>query len=184
MQLQKTHYHYWKMQKRVAEQVTCPRSGEIQLRRVCRVSRRNGAGPRAAFLPRNGANLPPASVSSPRRYAKGFSRFLDQVGCRLLRNPYSTHLRLFRARNASPPGDRLLPKCGQGMPKVKRRRTAGSPSVARRTRARRRWLVLNIWSGRLDLNQRPPAPKAGALPGCATPRQSTNTGSIPPTVRL
>src|SRR2546426_6620782 len=26
------------------------------------------------------------------------------------------------------------------------------------------------WSGRLDLNQRPPAPKAGALPGCATPR--------------
>jgi hypothetical protein len=29
-----------------------------------------------------------------------------------------------------------------------------------------------IWSGRLDLNQRPPAPKAGALPGCATPRSS------------
>src|SRR2546422_8285353 len=26
------------------------------------------------------------------------------------------------------------------------------------------------WSGRLDLNQRPPAPHAGALPGCATPR--------------
>jgi site-specific DNA recombinase len=26
------------------------------------------------------------------------------------------------------------------------------------------------WSGRLDSNQRPPAPKAGALPGCATPR--------------
>ena len=30
---------------------------------------------------------------------------------------------------------------------------------------------LNFYqSGRLDLNQRPPAPKAGALPGCATPR--------------
>ena len=28
------------------------------------------------------------------------------------------------------------------------------------------------WSGREDLNLRPPAPKAGALPGCATPRQS------------
>jgi hypothetical protein len=28
------------------------------------------------------------------------------------------------------------------------------------------------WSGRLDSNQRPPAPKAGALPGCATPRLS------------
>src|ERR1039458_7090289 len=30
-------------------------------------------------------------------------------------------------------------------------------------------LLLN-WSGRGDLNARPPAPKAGALPGCATPR--------------
>src|SRR5215470_10432203 len=28
------------------------------------------------------------------------------------------------------------------------------------------------WSGREDLNLRPPAPKAGALPGCATPRHS------------
>ena len=27
-----------------------------------------------------------------------------------------------------------------------------------------------VWSGRPDLNRRPPAPKAGALPGCATPR--------------
>ncbi len=30
--------------------------------------------------------------------------------------------------------------------------------------------TLKNWSGRLDSNQRPPAPKAGALPGCATPR--------------
>src|SRR6266567_9483737 len=30
-----------------------------------------------------------------------------------------------------------------------------------------------IWSGRPDLNRRPPAPKAGALPGCATPRHET-----------
>ena len=29
-----------------------------------------------------------------------------------------------------------------------------------------------IWSGRRDLNPRPPRPKRGALPGCATPRQS------------
>jgi hypothetical protein len=29
-----------------------------------------------------------------------------------------------------------------------------------------------IWSGRLDLNQRPPAPEAGALPGYATPRRT------------
>jgi len=27
------------------------------------------------------------------------------------------------------------------------------------------------WSGRLDLNQRPLAPQASALPGCATPRR-------------
>ena len=30
--------------------------------------------------------------------------------------------------------------------------------------------LLGIWSGREDLNLRPPAPHAGALPGCATPR--------------
>src|SRR5580700_6524006 len=29
-----------------------------------------------------------------------------------------------------------------------------------------------FWSGRPDLNRGPPAPKAGALPGCATPRQT------------
>ena len=31
--------------------------------------------------------------------------------------------------------------------------------------------ILEGWSGREDLNLRLPAPKAGALPGCATPRQ-------------
>src|SRR5579875_1494590 len=33
-------------------------------------------------------------------------------------------------------------------------------------------ILLSYWreSGRADLNGRPPAPKAGALPGCATPR--------------
>ena len=36
---------------------------------------------------------------------------------------------------------------------------------------RRRYPVMRCnWSGREDLNLRPPAPKAGALPGCATPR--------------
>ena len=33
------------------------------------------------------------------------------------------------------------------------------------------------WSGRPDLNRRPPAPKAGALPGCATPRCRTASDS-------
>ncbi len=30
--------------------------------------------------------------------------------------------------------------------------------------------LYGIWSGRQDLNLRHPAPKAGALPSCATPR--------------
>ncbi len=34
------------------------------------------------------------------------------------------------------------------------------------------------WSGRLDSNQRPPAPKAGALPGCATPRHHQRQGHL------
>src|SRR5580704_617224 len=33
------------------------------------------------------------------------------------------------------------------------------------------------WSGRPDLNRRPPAPKAGALPGCATPRHEVPCNS-------
>src|SRR5215469_18131518 len=31
-------------------------------------------------------------------------------------------------------------------------------------------IPIEVWSGRPDLNRGPPAPKAGALPGCATPR--------------
>ena len=34
------------------------------------------------------------------------------------------------------------------------------------------------WSGRDDLNVRPPAPKAGALPGCATPRHLMAAASL------
>src|SRR2546426_7255165 len=34
------------------------------------------------------------------------------------------------------------------------------------------------WSGSEDLNLRPPAPKAGALPGCATPRINPEVSSI------
>ena len=29
---------------------------------------------------------------------------------------------------------------------------------------------MRYWSGREDLNLRPPEPHSGALPGCATPR--------------
>ena len=44
----------------------------------------------------------------------------------------------------------------------KRGRSARSHRLGRRSR----------WSGRRDSNTRPPAPKAGALPGCATPRRA------------
>jgi hypothetical protein len=37
----------------------------------------------------------------------------------------------------------------------------------------------NDWSGRLDLNQRPPDPQSGALPGCATPRCQERRSFIP-----
>jgi hypothetical protein len=46
---------------------------------------------------------------------------------------------------------------------------------------------LSYWreSGRADLNGRPPAPKAGALPGCATPRAiSINTRQSPSQPRV
>jgi hypothetical protein len=40
-----------------------------------------------------------------------------------------------------------------------------------------------FWSGRPDLNRRPPVPQTGALPDCATPRQpaqsSTDRSSLP-----
>src|SRR5438874_398148 len=45
--------------------------------------------------------------------------------------------------------------------------------LRRRSRYPREWQRVN-WSGREDLNLRPPAPKAGALPGCATPRLNRN----------
>ena len=43
--------------------------------------------------------------------------------------------------------------------------------VSIRNQPRSVCLLALDWSGRLDLNQRPPAPHAGTLPGCATPRR-------------
>jgi len=39
-------------------------------------------------------------------------------------------------------------------------------------------LKVLLVSGHQDLNLGPPAPKAGALPGCATPRKSGGGGGI------
>jgi hypothetical protein len=36
-------------------------------------------------------------------------------------------------------------------------------------------LVRGIWSGRPDLNRRPPVPQTGALPDCATPRREAES---------
>src|SRR6516162_4576595 len=43
---------------------------------------------------------------------------------------------------------------------------------------------LLAWSGRADLNGRPPAPKAGALPGCATPRHLHDGRSLARAARV
>ncbi len=60
------------------------------------------------------------------------------------------------------------------------RRASGKTPQRRHTsacggRIRTRWTGLARWewSGRPDSNRRPPAPKAGALPGCATPRSAS-----------
>ncbi len=45
---------------------------------------------------------------------------------------------------------------------------AGQPIIPQE-----QFATVNVgWSGREDLNLRHPAPKAGALPGCATPRRT------------
>src|SRR5262245_10595895 len=36
----------------------------------------------------------------------------------------------------------------------------------------------SVWSGREDSNLRLPAPKAGALPNCATPRETSNYRAV------
>ena len=40
------------------------------------------------------------------------------------------------------------------------------------------------WSGRLDLNQRPPEPHSGALPDCATPRPALMLAGVPQVSKL
>ena len=70
---------------------------------------------------------------------------------------------------------------GEGLPDCARRPPAdwksGAPDLRGVDKEPERAQILGIrqftevgWSGRRDLNPRPPAPKAGALPGCATPR--------------
>ena len=63
--------------------------------------------------------------------------------------------------------------------------TCGATISFRRTYDRIIWRGLYAkrskrkkWSGRLDLNQRPHAPQACALPGCATSRQTNNIQRI------
>ena len=43
--------------------------------------------------------------------------------------------------------------------------------------------TLGIWSGRPDLNRRPPVPQTGALPDCATPRQARSLAPGRPPAR-
>jgi hypothetical protein len=45
------------------------------------------------------------------------------------------------------------------------------PAAVKQKRPPVGWPFLFNWSGRQDLNLRPPHPQCGALPGCATPRE-------------
>ena len=49
-------------------------------------------------------------------------------------------------------------------------------------RPRPRWNAVEVRSGRRDLNPGPRAPKARALPGCATPRRASSIAAAPRTV--
>ena len=53
-----------------------------------------------------------------------------------------------------------------------------NPNTARGSKGRSN-AKSEMWSGRRDLNPRPPAPKAGTLPGCATPRDRRNISRPP-----
>ena len=64
----------------------------------------------------------------------------------------------------------LRGKRGCAVPGSLQYRPAGFFPFKRGTSQWRQVAMVFIWSGRRDLNPRLPAPKAGALPGCATPR--------------
>jgi hypothetical protein len=70
----------------------------------------------------------------------------------------------------------LRPRTRQGYPPSR----AVDRDVCSPTAFRWRWSAVARESGRGDLNPRPPAPKAGALPGCATPRVMSPNGEPPP----
>ena len=61
-------------------------------------------------------------------------------------------------------------KGGEPYPRHARSREAAFAAKSEICRLRR-FPVRENWSGRLDSNQRPSAPKADALPGCATSRR-------------
>src|SRR5688500_16282834 len=55
---------------------------------------------------------------------------------------------------------------------------AGRASVAPAGVGLRATRSVENWSGRQDLNLRPPDPQSGALPGCATPRREPRLSQI------
>src|SRR5262245_11799288 len=57
--------------------------------------------------------------------------------------------------------------CGQGLGLTG---WTAADAIAARESYRETWPKRELWSEWRDLNSRPPAPEAGALPGCATLR--------------
>ena len=75
-------------------------------------------------------------------------------------------------KNATHEGVLQMRTAGGGDPRVPLSDVDASPvGPDKRKPARRPVSCLDVWSGRRDLNPRPPVPQTGALPDCATPRR-------------
>jgi hypothetical protein len=73
---------------------------------------------------------------------------------------------------------RLWQRTGSGI------RTASGPTTGQTETGPKAGSELDFWSGRPDLNRRPPVPQTGALPDCATPRERSQSSTGPCADRL
>ncbi len=120
-------------------------------------------------------------LNQVRRETRGRTDAVDLYWCPPLAPPCSHVLRVVQddgpdasqrccrshAQVTREAGGNCIQSCGQPVATTVQladhRRCRGMRGTCGRTRAK-------SWSGRRDLNPRPPVPQTGALPGCATPR--------------
>ncbi len=137
-------------------------------------SRRNGLTPPSLSMSTHGYRADLRGSATGRQGRPGCARLhLDQevhidLRARLATRDRVENANVTRAVLGRIPQD-LLPAGGANEDRVERIRSPlnGNDPVADRSQ-----------SGRLDSNQRPLAPKASALPGCATPRTPNQSTAI------